>query len=53
VGRLKNMYIPGSETVYPAEVEQGGYAHPVVAECPVIGVPDEKWVAWRPGERSS
>jgi fatty-acyl-CoA synthase len=53
VGRLENMYIPGGETVYPAEVEQGVYAHPAVAECPVIGVPDEKWVAWRPGERSS
>jgi fatty-acyl-CoA synthase len=47
------MYIPGGETAYPAEVEQGVYAHPAVAECPVIGAPDENWVAWRPGERSS
>jgi acyl-CoA synthetase (AMP-forming)/AMP-acid ligase II len=53
VGRLEDMYIPGGETAYPAEVEQGVYAHPAVAECPVIGAPDENWVAWRPGERSS
>ena len=43
VGRLKDMYISGGENVYPAEVEAAIYAHPAVAECAVIGVPDEKW----------
>ena len=43
VGRLKDMYISGGENVYPAEVEQAIYTHPAVAECAVIGVPDEKW----------
>lgn len=43
VDRVKDMYISGGENVYPAEVEQAIYTHPVVAECAVIGVPDEKW----------
>jgi fatty-acyl-CoA synthase len=57
VGRLKDMYISGGENVYPAEVEQAIYAHPAVAECAVIGVPDEKWgevgravIVTRPGQ---
>ena len=37
------MYISGGENVYPAEVEQLLYQHPAVAECAVIGVPDERW----------
>jgi fatty-acyl-CoA synthase len=43
VDRLKDMYISGGENVYPAEVEQAIHAHPGVAECAVIGVPDETW----------
>jgi fatty-acyl-CoA synthase len=43
VDRLKDMYISGGENVYPAEVEQAIHAHPAVAECAVIGVPDERW----------
>ena len=43
VDRLKDMYISGGENVYPAEVEQALYAHPAVAECAVIGVPDPTW----------
>ncbi|HYH34328.1 MAG TPA: long-chain fatty acid--CoA ligase [Nocardioides sp.] len=43
VGRLKDMYISGGENVYPVEVEEAIYSHPAVAECAVIGVPDEKW----------
>jgi fatty-acyl-CoA synthase len=41
--RLKDMYISGGENVYPAEVEEQLYAHPSVAECAVVGVPDERW----------
>ena len=37
------MYISGGENVYPAEVEQALHTHPAVAECAVIGVPDERW----------
>jgi fatty-acyl-CoA synthase len=43
VDRLKDMIISGGENVYPAEVEQVLYAHPAVAECAVIGVPDVRW----------
>ena len=43
VDRVKDMIISGGENVYSAEVEQALYQHPDVAECAVIGVPDEKW----------
>jgi len=43
VDRLKDMIISGGENVYPAEVEQALYSHPAVAECAVIGVPDDRW----------
>ncbi len=41
--RIKDMIISGGENVYPAEVEKMLALHPAVAECAVIGVPDEKW----------
>lgn len=43
VDRKKDMYISGGENVYPAEVEAILCEHEDVAECAVIGVPDEKW----------
>jgi len=41
--RLKDMIISGGENVYSTEVEQALYQHPSVAQCAVIGVPDERW----------
>lgn len=41
--RKKDMFISGGENVYPAEVERALYEHPGVAQCAVIGVPDERW----------
>ena len=43
VDRVKDMIISGGENVYSAEVEQALYQHPEIAECAVIGVPDEQW----------
>lgn len=41
--RIKDMIISGGENIYPAEVEDALYDHPAVADCAVIGVPDERW----------
>ncbi|MEU9060898.1 long-chain fatty acid--CoA ligase [Streptomyces sp. NPDC048430] len=43
VDRIKDMILSGGENIYPAEVENALLAHPDIAECAVIGVPDEKW----------
>jgi fatty-acyl-CoA synthase len=43
VDRKKDMYISGGENVYPAEVEAALVAFPGLAECAVVGVPDERW----------
>jgi HIP---CoA ligase len=42
VGRLKEMFTVGGFNVYPAEVERVLAQHPAVAECMVVGVPDER-----------
>jgi acyl-CoA synthetase (AMP-forming)/AMP-acid ligase II len=41
--RVKDMIVSGAENIYPAEVENALHEHPAVADCAVIGVPDEKW----------
>jgi len=41
--RLKDMIITGGENVYSIEVENAVSTHPLVLECAVIGVPDERW----------
>ncbi len=43
VDRIKDVIISGGENIYPAEVEDLLLAHPDIAECAVIGVPDDKW----------
>jgi long-chain acyl-CoA synthetase len=43
VDRVKDMIISGGENVYSVEVEEALYQHPAIAECAVIGIPDENW----------
>jgi fatty-acyl-CoA synthase len=42
-GRIKDMIVTGGQNVFSAEVENVLVAHPAVADCTVIGLPDEKW----------
>ena len=41
--RKKDMIISGGENIASSEVERVIYAMPDVAECAVIGLPDDKW----------
>lgn len=42
VDRVKDMINVGGLKVYPKEVEHVLYEHPAVAECAVVGIPDER-----------
>ena len=43
VDRVKDMVITGGENVFSAEVENAIMQFPGLAECAVIGIPDDKW----------
>ena len=60
VGPKAQMIKSGVENIYPAEVESCMRQHPSVADCGVIGVPDERWiqsvkaiVALKPGAQAT
>lgn len=42
-GRLKDMIIRGGENIYPREVEEFLYTHPVVRDVQIFGIPDDKF----------
>jgi fatty-acyl-CoA synthase len=50
VGRIKDMIIRGGENIYPREIEEFLYTHPLIQDVQVIGVPDVKYgeqlMAW-------
>lgn len=57
VGRIKDMVIRGGENIYPREIEEFLYQHPMIGDIQVIGVPDKKygeeicaWIKLREGE---
>lgn len=54
--RTKEMIIRGGINIYPAEIERVLRNHPVILDCCVYGLPDERlgeeigvWVKLRPG----
>jgi fatty-acyl-CoA synthase len=42
-GRVKDMLISGGINVYPAEIEAVVQADAAIAECAVVGTPDQRW----------
>jgi fatty-acyl-CoA synthase len=42
-GRKSDMIITGGVNVYPREIEIRLMAHPEVADCAVLGMPDPEW----------
>jgi fatty-acyl-CoA synthase len=60
VGRSKDMLIRGGENIYPREIEEFLYTHPMVEQVEVVGVPDPKfgeevaaWIKLREGQTVS
>ena len=56
VDRIKDLILAGGYNVYPRIVEDAVYQHPAIAECTVIGIPDEyrgetvkAFVVFKPG----
>ncbi|MDE3086509.1 MAG: AMP-binding protein [Acidobacteriota bacterium] len=41
--RRVDMIVTGGANVFPAEVEAALLEHPEVADCAVVGLPDEEW----------
>jgi acyl-CoA synthetase (AMP-forming)/AMP-acid ligase II len=42
-GRSDDTIIRGGENIAPAEIEEVLLVHPDIAECAVVGVPDDEW----------
>jgi acyl-CoA synthetase (AMP-forming)/AMP-acid ligase II len=42
-GRVDDIIVRGGENMSPGEIEDVLLQHPAVADCAVVGVPDEQW----------
>lgn len=58
VGRIKDMVIRGGENIYPREIEEILYRHPMIQDVQVVGLPDKvygeelcAWVICKPNEQ--
>ena len=59
-GRIDDIIVRGGENMSPGEIEDVLRAHPEIADCAVVGVPDEQWgeavaavIVPKPGARPS
>ena len=59
-GRAKDMIIRGGENIYPREIEEFLYTHPLIDEVQVIGVPNQRlgevvcaWIRVKPGHEAT
>ena len=44
-GRIKDMIIRGGINIFPAEVERVYSSNDIVADCCVVGYPDQNWAS--------
>ena len=42
-GRIDDIIVRGGENMSPGEIEEVLLEHPAIADCAVVGVPDEQW----------
>ncbi|MCJ1356841.1 MAG: hypothetical protein MMC33_006837 [Icmadophila ericetorum] len=42
-GRIKDLIIRGGENIHPLEIENVLFAHPLIQEVSVVGIPDERY----------
>ncbi|MFN8036465.1 MAG: class I adenylate-forming enzyme family protein [Acidimicrobiia bacterium] len=42
-GRIDDVIVRGGENISPGEIEDTILAHEAVADCAVVGIPDEQW----------
>jgi len=42
-GRIKDMIIRGGENIYPKEIEEFLYTHPMITDVQVVGVPSREY----------
>ena len=42
-GRIDDVIVRGGENLSPGEIEEVLHEHPAVADCAVVGIPDEQW----------
>jgi acyl-CoA synthetase (AMP-forming)/AMP-acid ligase II len=59
-GRIDDVIVRGGENMSPGEIEEVLLAHDAVADCAVVGIPDEEWgeavaaaIVLRPGRTAT